>query len=86
MNASQAVDRNDIRGGAFSALVAEGVALHFLEDSFSSGHYSSIWGGAAWAKGTHDFYSTVGLTTMTWKGDLFASHGDAHMTEQDIRT
>jgi hypothetical protein len=67
------------------ALVAEGVALHFLEDSFSSGHYSSIWGGAAWAKGTHDFYSTVGLTTMTWKGDLFASHGDAHMSEQDMK-
>jgi len=67
------------------ALVAEGVALHFLEDSFSSGHYSSIWGGPAWAKGTHDYYSTVGLTTMTWKGDLFASHGDAHMTEEDMK-
>ena len=67
------------------ALVAEGVALHFLEDSFSSGHYSAIWGGAAWAKGTHDFYSTIGLTTMTWKGDIFASHGDAHMTERDMK-
>ena len=67
------------------ALVAEGVALHFLEDSFSSGHYSAIWGGPAWAKGTHDYYSTIGLTTMTWKGDLFASHGDAHMTEQDMK-
>ena len=67
------------------ALLAEGVALHFLEDSFSSGHYSAIWGGAAWAKGTHDYYSTIGLTTMTWKGDLFASHGDAHMTEQDMK-
>ena len=67
------------------ALVAEGVALHFLEDSFSAGHYAAIWGGAAWAKGTHDYYSTVGLTTMTWKGDLFASHGDANMTEQDMK-
>jgi len=67
------------------ALVAEGVALHFLEDSFSSGHYASIWGGAAWAKGTHDYYSTIGLTTMTWKGDLFASHGDANMTERDMK-
>jgi hypothetical protein len=67
------------------ALVAEGVALHFLEDSFSSGHYAATWGGAAWQKGTHDFYSTIGLTTMTWKGDLFASHGDANMTEQDMR-
>jgi hypothetical protein len=67
------------------ALVAEGVALHFLEDSFSSGHYAATWGGAAWQKGTHDFYSTIGLTTMTWKGDLFASHGDANMTEQDMK-
>jgi len=67
------------------ALVAEGVALHFLEDSFSSGHYAAIWGGAPWAKGTHDYYSTVGLTTMTWNGDLFASHGDANMTERDMR-
>jgi hypothetical protein len=67
------------------ALVAEGVALHFLEDSFSSGHYAAIWGGPAWAKGTHDYYSTIGLTTMTWRGDLFASHGDANMTEQDMK-
>jgi hypothetical protein len=67
------------------ALLAEGVALHFLEDSFSSGHYAATWGGAAWQKGTHDLYSTIGLTTMTWKGDLFASHGDGHMTEQDMK-
>ena len=74
------------RSWARRALVAEGVALHFLEDSFSAGHYAAeYWGGAAWAKGTHDYYSTVGLTTMTWKGNLFASHGDANMTEQDMR-
>ncbi len=67
------------------ALVAEGVALHFLEDSFSSGHYAATWGSAPWQKGTHDLYSTIGLTTMTWKGDLFASHGDGHMTEEDMK-
>ncbi len=67
------------------ALTAEGVALHFLEDSFSSGHYAATWGGSAWQKGTHDLYSTIGLTTMTWKGDLFASHGDANMTEEDMK-
>jgi hypothetical protein len=81
-HAAPASERADL---ARRALVAEGVALHFLEDSFSSGHYSSIWGGAAWAKGTHDYYSTIGLTTMTWKGDIFASHGDAHMTERDMK-
>jgi hypothetical protein len=67
------------------ALVAEGVALHFLEDSFSAGHYAATWGGAAWQKGTHDLYSRIGLTTMTWKGDLFASHGDGHMSEHDMK-
>jgi hypothetical protein len=67
------------------ALTAEGVALHFLEDSFSSGHYAATWGGSAWAKGTHDLYSKIGLTTMTWSGELFASHGDAHMTERDMK-
>jgi len=67
------------------ALLAEGVALHFLEDSFSAGHYAATWGGAAWQKGTHDLYSTIGLTTMTWSGALFASHGDAHMTEEDMK-
>jgi hypothetical protein len=65
------------------ALLAEGVALHFLEDSYSSGHYASTWGTAPWQKGTHDLYSVKGLTTMTWGGELFASHGDANMTERD---
>jgi hypothetical protein len=65
------------------ALLAEGIALHFLEDSFSSGHYASTWGSSAWQKGTHDMYSVRGLTTMTWDGALFASHGDAHMNERD---
>jgi len=80
--AAPAVDRADL---ARRALVAEGVALHFLEDSFSSGHYAATWGGSAWQKGTHDLYSTIGLTTMTWAGELFASHGDAHMTERDMK-
>ena len=81
-HAAPAAEKGDL---ARRALVAEGVALHFLEDSFSAGHYAAIWGGAAWAKGTHDYYSTIGLTTMTWRGDLFASHGDANMTEQDMK-
>jgi hypothetical protein len=81
-HAAPASERADL---ARRALVAEGVALHFLEDSFSSGHYAATWGGAAWQKGTHDLYSTIGLTTMTWSGELFASHGDAHMTERDMK-
>ncbi len=81
-HAAPAAEKGEL---ARRSLVAEGVALHFLEDSFSSGHYAAIWGGPAWAKGTHDYYSTIGLTTMTWRGDLFASHGDANMTEQDMK-
>jgi hypothetical protein len=81
-HAAAAAERAELGG---RALVAEGVALHFLEDSFSAGHYAATWGGAAWQKGTHDLYSTIGLTTMTWKGDLFASHGDGHMTEEDMK-
>ena len=65
------------------ALLAEGIALHFLEDSFSAGHYAATWGSAPWQKGTHDLYCVIGLTSMTWKGELFESHGDAHMTGRD---
>ena len=65
------------------ALLAEGIALHFLEDSFSAGHYAATWGDSAWQKGTHDLYCVQGLTSKTWGGDLFAGHGDAHMTDHD---
>jgi len=79
-HAAAPTERPDL---ARRALLAEGVALHFLEDSFSAGHYAATWGTSAWQKGTHDLYSVIGLTTMTWSGELFASHGDAHMTERD---
>jgi hypothetical protein len=65
------------------ALLAEAIALHFLQDSLSAGHYAATWGDAAWQKGTHDLYCVQGLTSKTWGGDLFASHGDAHMTSHD---
>ena len=77
-----AAERPDL---ARRALLAEGVALHFLEDSFSAGHYAATWGDAAWQKGTHDLYCVEGLTSMTWGGKLFASHGDAHMDARDLR-
>ena len=67
------------------ALLAEGVAIHFLEDSFSAGHYAATWGDAPWQKGTHDLYCVEGLTSMTWGGKLFASHGDAHMDARDLK-
>jgi len=79
-HAASAAVRPDL---ARRALLAEGIALHFLEDSFSSGHYAATWGTAAWQKGTHDLYCEIGLTSMTWDGELFASYGDAHMREHD---
>ena len=77
-----AAERPDL---ARRALLAEGVALHFLEDSFSAGHYAATWGDAAWQKDTDDLYCVEGLTSMTWGGKLFASHGDAHMDARDLR-
>ncbi len=70
-------------GLARRTLLAEGVALHFLEDSFSSGHYAATWGTAAWQKGTHDLYCVQGLTSQTWAGELYAGYGDAHMRDRD---
>ena len=48
------------------ALLAESFALHFLQDSFSSGHIVGTWGGAAQRKGTHDYYSRRGVAVETW--------------------
>jgi hypothetical protein len=66
------------------AIFAEAFALHFLEDSFSAGHFAGSWGSNAWRKGTHDVYCVLGLATVTWSGKLLESHGDAHMTADDI--
>lgn len=57
------------------AFLAESFALHFLEDSFSSGHIIGTWGGAAQRKGTHDYYSQHGLTVETWMRRLCALQG-----------
>ncbi len=78
--AASPAERPDL---ARRTLLAEGIALHFLEDSFSAGHYAATWGSSAWQKGTHDLYCVEGLTSMTWSGELFAGYGDAHMTNRD---
>jgi hypothetical protein len=67
------------------ALWSEVFALHFLEDSFSSGHTVGTWGGAAMMKGTHDEYSIHGLPARSWSGEPYSPHGDAHMTPDDLR-
>ncbi len=67
------------------ALWSEAFALHFLEDSFSSGHNVGTWGGAALMKGTHDAYSMQGLPARSWSGEEYSAFGDAHLTSEDSR-
>ena len=69
---------------ALSALADEAFAVHFLEDSFTSGHVMGIWGDAANRKGTHDFYNEEGLNVTTWQGRQMVLMGDATMREEDI--
>lgn len=44
-----------------AVLADEAFALHFLEDSFASGHVTGTWGNSAVRKGTHDYYGEQGL-------------------------
>jgi hypothetical protein len=67
------------------ALFSEVFALHFLQDSFSSGHTVGTWGGPAMMKGTHDEYSINGVPSRSWSGEAYSPHGDAHMTPEDLR-
>ena len=72
---------------ARSALLLEAVALHFLQDAFSSGH---VVGGPnddaarATRMGTHDYYCAHGLSTETWDWNTaYAAFGDAHFQHAD---
>jgi len=67
------------------ALTHEGFALHFLEDAFSSGHIVGSWGDDAERKGTHDYYCRDGLDVTTWDGASYVAHGDAYLTDEDVR-
>ena len=69
---------------ALSALADEAFALHFLEDSFASGHVAGVWGDASQRKGTHDYYDEKGLKLNTWKGDQIVLMGDAYIRPEDI--
>lgn len=65
------------------ALALEAYGLHFLEDSFASGHVAGTWGDVATRKGTHDYYNEHGLDTRTWGGAPLVLYGDARMRERD---
>lgn len=70
---------------ALVVLANEAFALHFLEDSFASGHVAGNWGNTAVRKGTHDYYSEHGVEVTAWTGDRFVTLGDAYMRPEDAR-
>jgi len=75
---------SDVRSQiALAALADEAFALHFLEDSFASGHVAGTWGNSAVRKGTHDYYSEHGLEVVTWNHHRFVALGDANMQPAD---
>ena len=65
-------------------LATEAFALHFLKDSFAAGHVGGSWGNVAERKGTHDYYSEIGLDTSAWDGSRLLLGGDAHMRPEDL--
>ncbi|MBN3519240.1 hypothetical protein JYB62_04430 [Algoriphagus lutimaris] len=67
-----------------AAFADEAFAIHFLEDSYASGHVAGTWGPSAVRKGTHDYYNEKGLEVQTWDGKRFISLGDAFMRQEDV--
>lgn len=68
---------------ALAVLADEAFALHFLEDSFASGHVTGTWGDSALRMGTHDYYSEHGLEVETWNHNRFVALGDAYLRPED---
>jgi len=68
---------------ALAVLADEAFALHFLEDSFASGHVTGTWGNSAVRMGTHDYYSEHGLEVEAWNHNRFVALGDAYMRQED---
>jgi hypothetical protein len=65
-------------------LALEAFAVHFLQDSFASGHIAGSWGNAAERKGTHDYYNEHGLDTESWDHQPMLVFGDGHMSPTDL--
>jgi hypothetical protein len=68
------------------AVVAESLALHFLEDAFASGHVVATTGAAQVRMGTHDHYSENGIEVASWKGDLMVLYGDSFLPREPVET
>jgi hypothetical protein len=70
---------------ALRILVAEGYALHWLQDIYAAGHVVGTWGSDAWRKGTHDYYNEFGYDGATWGGEPVILFGDSFMRDADLR-
>ncbi|HLP27942.1 MAG TPA: hypothetical protein VK147_04825 [Candidatus Didemnitutus sp.] len=68
---------------ALAAMADEAFALHFLEDTFASGHVAGTWGETSIRKGTHDYYCEHGMEVTTWGGRQTIIKGDAYMRPAD---
>jgi hypothetical protein len=68
---------------SLAALADEAFALHFLEDTYASGHVAGTWGDASQRKGTHDYYNEHGMEAMRWQGGSIILMGDAWMRPED---
>jgi hypothetical protein len=73
---------------AVRVLSTEAFALHFLEDSFSAGHFVGMSARPLTDEslperaGTHDYYCERGLDARTWdRTTSYAAHGDAFQTD-----
>jgi hypothetical protein len=74
------------RYAIWDALTAEAFSLHFLEDSFSAGHFVGTWGGGSERFGTHDYYARHGILARLFRGgDEYVAHGDLFLTDEDER-
>jgi hypothetical protein len=74
------------RYAIWSAFTAEAFALHFLEDSFSAGHFVGSWGNGSERFGTHDYYARHGVLARLFRGgDEYVAHGDLFLTDEDER-
>ena len=77
----RARDPNERAGYFVRAVLSEVFALHFLQDSFSSGHFVGHWGVDTTKLGTHDFYSRRGVAAVRWsdRATTYVAYGDGFL-------
>ncbi len=84
LSSNETSSPNERKSYRARGLWSEMFALHFLQDAFSAGHIVGNWGGSAWAKGTHDYYSENGLYAINWNHQGHKAYGDAFLRPTDL--